>query len=260
MTERLQPRRPPFDVTSCRGSASCAGDAPGRGGGCPHMILDPGDLAGRISVLLRRRLNAHQSHSAHNVLRVALSGCPNSCSQPQIRDFGLQARSPVEITESPCLYCGACIDACPERFVELTDAGPRFSDDCLSCGRCVKACPSGTLRNGAPGWTLLAGGKLGRIPRLAVPIGHYLDDDDVMERIEAILTAYLDADEGEEAEKDDTERRTAQRARVNPRKPGERLRTWLDRTKWAANLPAVTGKVLAEQTTDLRGKQKTSLG
>ncbi|MBM7866378.1 hypothetical protein GTO89_07265 [Heliobacterium gestii] len=200
----------PYDVATCRGGHPCPG-----GSGCPHLITNPGDLAQRITALLRRQLASRPASSPHNILRVALAGCPNSCSQPQIRDFGLQARAPVDITEAPCLFCGACVDACPERFVELTAAGPHISAGCLACGRCVRACPSGTLRSGAPGWTLLVGGKLGRTPQLAEPIGHGLDDDAVIERITAILTAYL-----------------RQEAQGEPIRQGERLRTWLDRTKW----------------------------
>ncbi|MBC9784173.1 4Fe-4S binding protein [Heliobacterium chlorum] len=201
---------PPFALTACRGDS-----------GCRYKVLDTASLATPLNDLLQRQCQNLQAGSAHSVLRLALSGCPNSCSQPQIRDFGLQGRLEPLITDEPCLFCHACVQSCPEGFMQLNEDGPVISDECLTCGRCVRACPSGTLQPGKSGWTLLAGGKLGRTPKLAVPVGHWLSHDEVTWEIITILQRYL-----QEAA------------------PGERLRSWLERSLWKEEIPKVPGPLL----------------
>ncbi|QGG48690.1 4Fe-4S binding protein [Heliorestis convoluta] len=194
------PVLPPFKIDTCRGNQNCS-----------YAVLSAQELLLSLQEILERRLEGHNVSSHHSMLRFSLSCCPNSCSQPQVRDFGLQGRQKPVITDHPCIHCQACVKACPEKYVHLLDQGPHFSEHCLACGRCIEVCPTGTLEEGKSGWSLLVGGKLGRQPAFAIPVGHYLSHDEVIQNILALLEPYLTAtmNEGPSSQ--------------------ERFRAWLDR-------------------------------
>ena len=52
-----------------------------------------------------------------------------------------------QVTDSACTRCGICVDVCPVRVIEMTeaDAVPSPTSDaeerCINCGHCVTACP-----------------------------------------------------------------------------------------------------------------------
>jgi len=54
----------------------------------------------------------------------------------------------VRIDASRCQRCGACVEACPIRRLELDDTSARIANRalvCTHCGGCQLACPSGAL-------------------------------------------------------------------------------------------------------------------
>ena len=106
----------------------------------------------------------------HHEFRVTLADCPNACSQPQIKDIGIIGACSPELTAEACSQCEACIEACRENAITLNteDECPRIDyDQCLYCGKCMQVCPTGTIVEGAKGYRVQLGGKLGRHPRLA---------------------------------------------------------------------------------------------
>lgn len=174
-----------FRVEACFGS-----------GGCPNRILDSAVLVDRIEALLEQenlleflRSQVGEDLKFHHEFRVALADCPNACSQPQIRDFGVVGAVDPEVTGEPCTLCGACAEACREDAVRLAEAAPEIDMGlCLACGQCIEACPSGTLAGDKEGYRVLLGGKLGRHPRLALPLpGRYTEKE-----VLAILKDCLD--------------------------------------------------------------------
>lgn len=117
----------------------------------------------------------------HQIFRVAIAGCPNSCSQPQIKDFGIQGQLVPSLAEG-CILCGECARSCPDQAIELNESGPEINRGlCLNCGVCVRKCPVGALRGQKSGYRLLAGGKLGRRPRLAT-VGIELANEDRLKK------------------------------------------------------------------------------
>jgi len=103
----------------------------------------------------------------HQMFHMALAGCPNSCSQPQIKDFGVQGQA-RPIPSEGCDQCGLCIEACPEGAIAKGNEGVIIDrHKCLNCGICARACPTGAMRVDKTGYRVLIGGKLGRRPRLA---------------------------------------------------------------------------------------------
>lgn len=170
----------PVQLLACRGVAEPEET------GCRFGLPQARNLAHRVDQALaatgyaeavRQRYSAapHQ----HKRLVVALAGCANGCSKPQIADLALVAKARPRLAESGCTGCEACIAACPDEAASLTSHGPWFdTTQCLDCGRCVAACREGAL-GAESGFQVLAGGRLGRRPRLATPVlwkGHAILD------------------------------------------------------------------------------------
>lgn len=47
----------------------------------------------------------------------------------------------ITIDKAKCNGCGNCIDICPVRAIEITDAKAEVNGDCMDCGACVEQCP-----------------------------------------------------------------------------------------------------------------------
>jgi len=142
---------------------------------CPNAVIDIDNLEKNIAKIMidlnfdkkRKNLLKTGKPMHHQVFRISVSGCPNSCSQPQIKDLGIQGQSIPEVGED-CTLCGECVQACPDNSIVLSEKGPEINrENCLNCGRCVRVCPAGVLTTRAEGFRVLVGGKLGRRPRLA---------------------------------------------------------------------------------------------
>jgi len=77
---------------------------------------------------------------------VFFKGCPLTCtwcSNPESQ----RAAPQLMIRDIKCAKCGACIEACPEKAISLSDKGDReiFWDKCSQCFECVNACIYGSL-------------------------------------------------------------------------------------------------------------------
>lgn len=125
----------------------------------------------------------------HHKFKVAIAGCPNNCSEPQIKDFGVVAISKPALNSDKCTKCGECVKACPDKLVKLGKLGPIIDmENCISCGRCINACKEVALFPEEFGYKILIGGHLGRRPELAKELPDIYNEDEVI----AMLKKYLD--------------------------------------------------------------------
>lgn len=127
----------------------------------------------------------------HHLPKVCLAGCPNGCSQPNIKDFSISGYVTPLITSIPCLGCQACVRACSENAVTW-QPGSIIIDRtrCLNCGDCLRACQSGTITAGESGWELRLGGRVGRHPQFAKPAGQVALDEEVVSWVSEIILQY----------------------------------------------------------------------
>lgn len=142
---------------------------------CPNALIDLDSTESLVKGIFeganfnsrqKKRLRSDRPMH-HQVFRVSISGCPNSCSQPQIKDIGIQGQTVPSVGEG-CSLCGECALACPDSSITMGQEVPLIdANKCLNCGVCIKVCPTGAMQGTFTGYRVLAGGKLGRQPRLA---------------------------------------------------------------------------------------------
>lgn len=172
---------------------------------CPLNLAETASLA----EYMRETLEAHNLPGhfqarvrgpvlSHHRFKVALAGCPNACSEPQIKDFAVIAA--VELATAPelCTGCGACLKACREGALGVEEEGPRLDlERCLGCGLCARACATGALTVARAGYRVLVGGKLGRHPQLAQTWLTFADAATVRRAFVAALELWLAESHGE---------------------------------------------------------------
>ncbi|VVB69463.1 Nitrite and sulphite reductase 4Fe-4S domain protein [uncultured archaeon] len=62
---------------------------------------------------------------------------------------------------------------------------------CVFCGDCIQSCPTDAWEPARKGYSVFAGGMMGRHPRLGVKIADYVDEKTGMRIIQRCLDFYL---------------------------------------------------------------------
>ncbi len=130
---------------------------------CKNSLFDLRILKDDIEVIVSNSL--HSAKRSHERIKAGLSACPNACSAPQIKDFGVIAFITPELNSEKCISCGKCYEACKEDAIDF-NGYPRFNENCIGCGDCLRACDQNAI-TGTVGFRIVAGGKLGRHPKFA---------------------------------------------------------------------------------------------
>lgn len=169
--------------------------------GCPRALGNPGELIEDINQVLektnyslKRRKIIQDSIKHSKTFKISLAGCPNCCSQPQIKDFGAFKVIYPEVCEEQCTLCKNCINTCTEGALILSDHKVLVDlKKCIGCGDCLKACAHKAIRSGQEYWRLIVGGKLGRHPQLAIKIAEVSCKEDIKPHLQKYLELHLDS-------------------------------------------------------------------
>lgn len=166
---------------------------------CPHALGVSSDFEGRIRQTVQDsgwpeflrgwygdKLNRHQGFQIH------VSACPNGCSRPHIADIGFMRACKPQVEADLCTACGECAQACPDEAIAMIDGRPLIDPaTCIDCGRCTLVCPVQAMQCVRSGWRVLAGGRLGRHPRLAQELEGWHDDDAALSILDRALKLYI---------------------------------------------------------------------
>lgn len=175
--------------------------------GCPMAIIDVKEIAARVAELLMRpeykrelERKLAKPFNFHSQFCAAVTGCPNACAQPQIRDFGVIGRASIAFAEPLCSGCGFCANACKENAIEMVEELPRINAArCVGCSDCVRACQNDALSVAGKRYEVTVGGKLGRHAKLAESLGEFETVDEVVECLRRAIVLLLE--EGEKGER-----------------------------------------------------------
>lgn len=190
MPAENKPGAPMVVVEACRAQLA----------GCPNALLDtePWQQAvddwlteADISERLRQRVEGDRV-LFHHKLKIAIAGCPNGCSRPQIADMALVGTVRPSFDAGLCTACGECATACPDRAIEITDTAVWNSQRCLGCLKCHEVCPVEAVSLGQPMARVLMGGKLGRHPHLAQEIAVVANPQEAADLFSRIVEQYID--------------------------------------------------------------------
>lgn len=169
--------------------------------GCPNGLLDTAPWREALEAWLREsgiseRLRAKLEDDKvlyHHKIKLAMAACPNGCSRPQIAGLSLVGFVRPHCDYDACDLCGFCQEACPDQAITLGREGPIFHrqacQGCLSCGR---ACPSQAIGLSPARMRVFMGGKLGRHPHLAEPVGEARTPAQALEIIAPVLESYIE--------------------------------------------------------------------
>lgn len=169
------------------------------GSGCQNAVVASAELISRLEERLERadllsflRDHLGENLKLHHQFRVTLADCPNSCSQPQIKDIGIIGEVEVQCEPEACSGCGECAAVCEESAVTLEDDRLVKIDreSCMRCGACARVCPTEALKTGRGSYRVLVGGKLGRHPQLARELARGLNADQVVALVSRIVEVY----------------------------------------------------------------------
>ena len=174
---------------------------------CPNVLIDTTEWQQiveewvreqDISARLRRRVGSGMVLH-HHKLHIAIAGCPNGCSRPQIAEVGLVGFVRPAVEPAECTACGACARACPDTAITVADGPPVFDTTaCQGCVQCRQACPHRCIHLSPPGVRVLLGGKLGRHPRLAQVAGEQFTPSEVIGMLDRVIGDYLSRARAEE--------------------------------------------------------------
>ncbi|MFH1058617.1 MAG: 4Fe-4S binding protein [Pseudomonadota bacterium] len=168
--------------------------------GCPNRLIATDQWRQALQDWLARRdvserlrgLVPGEQVLYHHKLKLAVAGCPNGCSRPQVADMALVGFVRPSFDLADCTACGACAQACPDQAITMTDEGPVWGEAaCQGCRACAEACPAGCITTGQPAVRVLMGGKLGRHPHLADPVAEAADPAAAVELLDRALERYL---------------------------------------------------------------------
>lgn len=153
----------------------------------------------KVSEMVADSLHDEERLMAHHRVTISVSGCPNGCTGPESKAFGVHGVSRPVITGAVCTECFACVDRCRRGAIIIRDGGLQIDySRCDLCENCVKVCPTGKVESEAKGYRILVGGRFGRFHQLGYELFRFTDKETLMDALEASLRTIKEEAVGHE--------------------------------------------------------------
>lgn len=122
-------------------------------------------------------------------MRIAIAGCPNSCTSPMLNEIGITGRIRPIRTPGLCTGCGTCVEYCKEKAIRIKNGISELAaDKCVQCGVCIRSCPFALLKADHHHFLVSVGGRRGRHPKIGRELLTADSEEDVLFAIDQIIT------------------------------------------------------------------------
>ena len=123
--------------------------------------------------------------------KATVSACPNGCSKPLENELGFCAVVQPCLNSEECNGCCLCVDICKEKALVMRDEKPVIDPGrCILCGDCLHCCPTDAWKAERTGYSVFAGGMMGRHPRLGEKITEFVDEEQGMGIVQRCVDFY----------------------------------------------------------------------
>ena len=154
----------------------------------------------KLTELIADLIPEGQRIMTHDRLRVSVSACPNGCTAPESRVFGVAGVAKPMVTDAACSECFICVDICRRRAILMRNGRPEIDvTRCDWCGQCVKFCPDGVLAYENSGYRIWVGGSIGRFPQAGYVLFRMADKETMFRALEASIELIREESLGEES-------------------------------------------------------------
>lgn len=152
---------------------------------CRYGAIETKDLAAALD-------REHFATSTPYKVKMNVTGCPNNCGKARENDIGLMGVTVPGWVEATCNDCGKCVPLCPTGSIRKEgDTYILDNETCINCSVCTTLCPTGAWEPKQQGIRVLAGGTMGKKPRLATPVAEMCDaPDKALALVRRILAVY----------------------------------------------------------------------
>ncbi len=151
---------------------------------CRHGIIDAQQFGRELD---ERYFGAEVPHK----FKIAVSGCPNSCTKPRENDVGFAGMAEPMVNAADCISCKKCLKLCKEGAITFVENTIKYDmRTCIKCGDCITGCPTKAVVLKRSGFAVFAGGKMGRHPVLGHRIAEFADKETALALLDRILEFY----------------------------------------------------------------------
>ncbi len=155
----------------------------------------------KVSELIADLIPEGKKILAHNPFSVSISGCSYSCTEAEVRPFGVTGMAKPTVTDTDCSECFTCADGCPRHAILIRNGRPEIDvTKCDCCGSCVKTCPNGVFALENTGYRILVGGGSGRfhLHQTAYELFKIANKETLFRALEACIELIREESLGEE--------------------------------------------------------------
>lgn len=151
---------------------------------CPNANINTKELAGKID-------ERYFARDLPTKLKIAVSGCPNSCAKSQVNDVGVIGVVEPAIIKERCTGCGLCVRACKEAAIKLVNGVAEIDyKRCIYCGDCIRVCPEDADVAKRKGLAIYVGGNIGRHPQLGRKLVDFANEQTLFQIIDKSMTLF----------------------------------------------------------------------
>jgi anaerobic sulfite reductase subunit C len=174
--------------------------------GCTRQVADAVDLAKKLKQKLEEwkvtEMIADKCEvplMPHSRLTISMSGCANSCTHTESKDFGIDGMAIPKFNAEKCTKCGKCADICQDDAILMEEGEPRIiMKHCKQCGACAIFCPQGALVIDKRGYRVRVGGGRGRFHRYAKEVFKMGGEDKVVKALYNSMELFRKEAKGDE--------------------------------------------------------------